>query len=146
MRILPNIKTFFNLLLKRCTISLFALLLAASYSYAINDTTEEVSQLLLGTKQFDFGLIDKNSKSIATVKIGLYNSGTAPILILKADTSCKCVKTNFEKDEIPPKGTAYLSISIDTKELEGQFKKKVYLKTTANNRVELIKISGNVTD
>jgi hypothetical protein len=122
------------------------LLLTTFHCSAIKDTTKEVSQLLLGTNQFDFGQIDKNSKSIATVKIGLYNSGTTPVLILKADTSCKCVKTNFENDEIPPKGTAYLSISIETKELEGPFKKKVYLKTTAKNRVELIKISGNVTD
>ncbi len=55
MRILPNIKAFPDFLLKRCTTSLIALLLTTFHCSAIKDMTKEVSQLLLGTNQFDFG-------------------------------------------------------------------------------------------
>lgn len=72
------------------------------------------------------------------------NSGKLPLVIAKTDVSCGCLSVDCPKDPILPGKKTRLTVHIDTRAQEGRFNKTVFIKSNADNDVELIRIIGEI--
>lgn len=78
------------------------------------------------------------------IEFEIENIGKDPLVILKADVSCGCLSVNYPKAPIRPGENAKLIVNVDTKAQEGRFNKIIFIKSNADNDVELIRILGEV--
>lgn len=102
-------------------------------------TATSGAKMVLETTTLDYGTIAQHSDKFRTVQFT--NTGTAPLIIKKADGSCGCTVPTYPKTPIAPGATAEIKISYDTKRL-GVFNKTVTIQT--NVGVKVLKVKGNV--
>ena len=100
--------------------------------------------LSLDKSRYDFGKVNKNKTPLIPIEFMVENIGKEPLVILKADVSCGCLSTKFSTEPILPGEKSLLMVYIDTKSQEGNFNKSVFIKSNAENDVELIRIVGEV--
>lgn len=132
----------------------------SNVSNNVNVTTNEQSELLvrleipldsingaylrLDKNRHDFGKVSRKKTPDIPMEFEIENLGKIPLLILKADVSCGCLSVDYPKAPIHPGEKAKLTVNVDTKAQEGVFNKTVFLKSNADNDVELIRILGEV--
>ena len=113
-------------------------------------TGESIPQNILGAyfkltnNRFDFGKIDGTKIPHIMVEAEFTNIGKAPLLILKGDVSCGCLSVEYPKEPILPNQNGKVIIHADLRAQNGTFNKAVFVKTNAENEVELIRIFGFV--
>ena len=119
--------------------------------HATNSATEgSVPQNIAGAyfkltnNRFDFGKINRTKIPNITVEVEFTNIGKAPLLILKGDVSCGCLSVEYSKEPILPNQNGKVIIHADLRTQNGTFNKTVFVKTNAENEVELIRILGFV--
>lgn len=119
--------------------------------HATNVTTNEAipqnlegAYLKLTDNHFDFGEISRKKISNITVEAEFTNIGKAPLLILKADISCNCLSVEYPREPILPNQIGKVVIHADLRAQDGMFNKTVFIKTNAQNDVELVRILGTV--
>lgn len=100
--------------------------------------------LELATHHCNFGEVKKEEVLKIVYNIEFANYGEAPLTILKADVSCGCVKVEYPHNPISKAAKATIKVVVDLKNQKGYMNKVVYLKTNAQNDVELIRIKGTV--
>ncbi len=100
--------------------------------------------LHLDRKRYDFGKISRKKMPDIPIEFEIENIGKDPLVILKADVSCGCLSVNYPKAPIRPGENAKLIVNVDTKAQEGRFNKIIFIKSNADNDVELIRILGEV--
>ena len=72
------------------------------------------------------------------------NKSEKPIIIQKADVSCGCISTRIPDKPIIKGEKGVVEVSVDTKQINGHFKKSVYVKSNAENDVVLLHVKGSV--
>lgn len=100
-------------------------------------------QVTLLERQHDFGVIlEENGK--VTCQMRVVNTGTEPLIIVKAQAGCGCTAVGYPETPIEPGDTASLSITYNPSGRPGQFSKEVLLVTNTIPRRNTLEIIGNV--
>lgn len=90
----------------------------------------------------DFGTISENAGD-ATVLFQFRNTGDAPLLILRAASSCGCTVPEFPKKPIRPGEEGEIKVTYHAKGRPGPFQKSIQIYDNTNQRSQ-VTILGNV--
>jgi len=94
-------------------------------------------------RQHDFGVIlERDGKASCTMRV--VNTGSEPLLIIKAQAGCGCTGISYPESPIEPGDTARVSISYNPSGRPGEFNKQVMIQTNTEPRRTILEISGNV--
>ena len=94
-------------------------------------------------RQHDFGVfMEKDGK--VTCGMRLVNTGTEPLIIVKAQAGCGCTVINYPQSEILPGDTATVSLTYNPSGRPGQFTKQAIIFTNTTIKRTIVEISGNV--
>lgn len=98
------------------------------------------------TSSFDFGTFN-DSKGDVTTEFEFTNTGDAPLLIIRAVSSCGCTDPEYPKEPIRPGQKGKIKVTYHAKGRPGPFTKSiaVYDNSKPNHRSQLT-ITGNVLD
>jgi len=91
---------------------------------------------------FDFGSI--NEGDVVKKEFTFRNTGTAPLLILNATSSCGCTVPEWPKDPIEPGGQGVIKVKFDSKNKEGFQNKEVTIFANTYPNRSIISVKGNV--
>lgn len=92
--------------------------------------------------EHDFGTITKDE--LVKFDFEFINESEKPIIVYKADVSCGCLSTNIPIKPILKGDKGTVSVTANTKMLDGYFDKKVYVTSNADNDVVLLHVKGFV--
>lgn len=124
-----------------------ALLLVLTLSFFSAAPTEfdkydsKIAVIKFKTEVIDYGTIIQNSNG--TRLFTFTNTGDAPLLITKVNTTCGCTVPKYSKAPIMPGSAGELEIKYDTKRL-GAFTKTVTVISNAEGGNKILKIKGNI--
>ena len=124
-----------------------ALLLVLTLSFFSAAPTEfdkydsKTAVIKFKTEVIDYGTIIQNSNG--TRLFTFTNTGDAPLLITKVNTTCGCTVPKYSKAPIMPGSVGELEIKYDTKRL-GAFTKTVTVISNAEGGNKILKIKGNI--
>ena len=124
-----------------------ALLLVLTLSFFSAAPTEfdkydsKIAVIKFKTEVIDYGTIIQNSNG--TRLFTFTNTGDAPLLITKVNTTCGCTVPKYSKASIMPGSVGELEIKYDTKRL-GAFTKTVTVISNAVGGNKILKIKGNI--
>ena len=91
----------------------------------------------------DFGVfMEKDGK--VTCQMRVVNTGTEPLVIVKAQASCGCTGVNYPETPIQPQDTAVVSLTYNPSGRPGQFTKQAIIFTNTVTRRSILEITGNV--
>ena len=94
-------------------------------------------------RQHDFGVfLEKNGK--VTCQMRLVNTGTEPLIIVKAQAGCGCTVINYPQSDILPGDTASVSLTYNPSGRPGQFSKQAIIFTNTTIKRTTLEITGNV--
>jgi Protein of unknown function (DUF1573). len=104
----------------------------------------EGAYLTLDKRQHNFGRISRKKTPQLNVAFEVTNTGKKPLVILHADASCGCLSVEYSEKPMMPGDKSIITVSVDTRAEEGMFSKAIFLKSNAENDVELIRILGEI--
>ena len=91
----------------------------------------------------DFGVIlEQDGKVHCMMRV--INTGTEPLIIVKAQAGCGCTAIQFPQEPIQPGDTATVGITYNPSGRPGQFTKQVLVTTNTMPQRTIVEISGNV--
>lgn len=94
-------------------------------------------------RHHDFGVfMEKDGK--VTCQMRVVNSGTEPLLIVKAQAGCGCTATTYTESPIEPGDTTAVNIIYNPSGRPGQFSKQVIIFTNTVPKRTVLEIMGNV--
>lgn len=94
-------------------------------------------------KVHDFGVIlEQDGKVHCMMRV--VNTGTEPLIIVKAQAGCGCTAIQFPQEPIQPGDTATVGITYNPSGRPGQFTKQVLVTTNTMPQRTMVEISGNV--
>ncbi|MFI3301889.1 MAG: DUF1573 domain-containing protein [Rikenellaceae bacterium] len=71
------------------------------------------------------------------------NSGTTPLVITEASTTCTCIKVKYPKRPIPPQGSAEVNVRYEVQRKEvGPFHKIIKILSNSSNGDQMLTIHG----
>ncbi len=94
-------------------------------------------------RQHDFGVFLEADGKV-TCSMALVNTGTEPLIIVKAQAGCGCTGITYPEKAIQPGDTASVSISYNPSGRPGQFSKEVLIFTNTVPKRTILEITGNV--
>lgn len=102
--------------------------------------------LVVYPSKIDFGKVNKKRHSQLEFIIELENKGFKPLVINKTDVSCGCISFDIKNKIIPPGKKVNASLVVKTEGNIGYFNKAVFIRSTANNELEIIRVKGEFFD
>lgn len=94
-------------------------------------------------KVHDFGVIlEQDGKVHCMMRV--VNTGTEPLIIVKAQAGCGCTAIQFPQEPIQPGDTATVGITYNPSGRPGQFTKQILVTTNTMPQRTIVEISGNV--
>ena len=94
-------------------------------------------------RNHDFGVFhEKDGKVRCQMRVT--NTGSAPLLIVKAQAGCGCTGIDYPEEPIMPGETATVSLSYNPSGRPGQFTKQAIIFTNTDTKRTILEISGNV--
>lgn len=94
-------------------------------------------------RQHDFGVfMEQDGKVRCGMRV--VNTGTEPLIIVKAQAGCGCTGINYPEEPIQTGDTATVEITYNPSGRPGQFTKQVLIFTNTVPRRTILEISGNV--
>ena len=115
------------------------------YNPVRNDGTIDSSFLPIITwdeVEFDYGTIYEGD--IVKKDFRFRNTGTAPLLIVNATSTCGCTVPDWPKSPIPPDSTGTILVKFDSKNKEGAQNKEVTIFANTYPNKSTITIKGIV--
>jgi len=108
------------------------------------DSTCKFPQIAFAQMKYDFGKIRKGEK--VTTAFHFKNTGLKPLKILQVQTTCGCTITQWQKELIPPNGTAEISVVFDTtlKDMVGKQTKSILVISNGKNKEVLLALEGEI--
>ena len=94
-------------------------------------------------RQYDFGVFMEQDGKVSC-QMRLVNTGTEPLLIVKAQAGCGCTAIDYPETPIEPGDTATVGITYNPSGRPGQFTKQALIFTNTTPKRTILEISGNV--
>ncbi len=98
--------------------------------------------LTLEETVFDFGEI--NEGDIVNHEYSFTNTGTAPLLVLNATSTCGCTVPEWPKDPMAPGGKGSIQVKFDSANKEGDQSKLVTIFANTFPNQSVVTIKGKV--
>lgn len=108
----------------------------------VADTTYE-SKMYIPESVYDFGKVEK-AKDTLIHSFNVINLGKSPLIIYDVEVSCNCVSIKFNKQPIFPNGKGKITVYLNTQKQRGKISKKIFVKSNAQNSLELLYIRANI--
>lgn len=110
---------------------------------SVADASARPRVTVVNGESFDFGVMENNT-TLSHVFV-LRNDGTAPLKLIKGDTTCKCTISELTKSSIPPGQTAEVTLSWTPKSYSDTFEQSASIGTSdpSRNMLRLV-IKGHV--
>jgi hypothetical protein len=128
-------------------IILFGFLMPGCMVYAQNkDTKTEVGRVsfTIDSKEYDYGSIPENGGAADHTFI-ITNTGTTPLVIKQAVSSCGCTTPDWTREPIAPQQSGFIKASYDPKGRVGVFDKNITVYIDPSDIVQLT-IKGTVVE
>ena len=131
------------------TICIWAILFVCSACHqtrppsSIKTETKNQSSLCINPNIINFGTIHTETKQISKY-VNIENKGDKPIAIGNIDVSCSCLKFITPTNVILPRKTIKAQIIIDPTNKRGAFNKAIFINSTANNSIEILRVKANI--
>ena len=94
-------------------------------------------------RQHDMGVFMEHDGKV-TCQMRVVNTGTQPLLIVKAQAGCGCTAVTYPESPIEPGDTAVVGITYNPSGRPGQFSKQVLILTNTMPKRTVLEITGNV--
>lgn len=101
--------------------------------------------LVISPSKYDFGTISQKEHPELDIYFNVENKGKSPLVIQKVDVSCGCISVVYPQYPIPSQEKVKLLVRIATTRQLETFNKVVFIRSNADNDVELIRIKGRIT-
>lgn len=100
--------------------------------------------LTLADSVADFGTVADNGAPVSRT-FTFTNTGTDPLVIQKAETSCHCAQPTFSEAPVAPGQKGSIKVTLDPKEMfTGVFKRTITVYSNASNGVVRLHVGGVV--
>ncbi len=94
----------------------------------------------------DFGRVSRRGADVEHT-FTVRNTGTTPLVITEASTTCTCIKVKYHKRPIPPQGSSTLSVRYEVQRKEvGPFYKIIKILSNSTNGDQILTIHGISVD
>lgn len=131
--------------MKHLTIAIIAILSVIAPITGIAAEPKAAPAIEFAAKSHDFGTVqEKNGPVSCTFEFT--NTGTAPLVIISAKTSCGCTTPSFTKRPVEPGKTGEITVKYNPDGRPGEFDKSVTVRTNVKGRDGKIglRITGTV--
>lgn len=127
--------------------SFLFLLLLTSCSESTNHVGDVSSgHLYIENRVQSFGKVNKNETKEIRCYFPITNTGDSTIIISKLDISCSCISAEITSNNILPHKQEVVTVKINTSNRLGELNKSVFIKSNADNPVEIIRVKGHILD
>jgi hypothetical protein len=124
--------------MKKIVLVLFVGLLAISLK-----AQEKAAKIQFKSDTVDYGQIEKGDDGTRVFEFT--NTGNAPLIISKVNSSCGCTIPKSPKDPILPGKTGEIQVKYDTQRV-GPIRKAITVISNADTPTVVLKIKGDVKD
>lgn len=93
--------------------------------------------------EHDFGTLSYKGKPAACDFV-FVNEGTAPLVVLRTEVACKCIRVEYPKEPVYPAGQGTIRVTYDLRKERGPFAKGIQVYTNAGNGRIVLVVRGNV--
>ena len=131
--------------MKRIIALIFTLLaLATSCAFGQADATAKSGPQMTftGAMSHDFGEFVRGGESRSHT-FEFVNDGTAPLVVVKASSSCRCISVDYPRRPVPPQGRGKVVVTYDPKD-KGVFNKGVHLQSNIEGGTLTLFVKGEV--
>lgn len=125
-------------MMKKIVLVLFVGLLAISLN-----AQDKTAKIEFKSDTVDYGEIEKGADGIRVFQFT--NTGDAPLIISKVNSSCGCTIPKSPKDPILPGKTGEIQVKYDTNRV-GPIRKAITVISNADTPTVVLKIKGDVKD
>lgn len=104
--------------------------------------TSNVARLVFEDVEFEFGEV--NVGTVITHDFPFTNTGSVPLLITKARSTCGCTVPSYPEAPLAPGESGVISVAFDTKNKYGRQRKPVTIIANTYPAMTTIYVDGNV--
>lgn len=124
--------------MKKLVLLLFVGMMALSVN-----AQEKVAKIEFKASEIDYGEIAKGSNGVRVFEFT--NTGTAPLVITKVNSSCGCTIPKKPENPILPGETGEIEVKYDTKRV-GPIRKTITVESNSETPTVALKIKGKILD
>lgn len=110
------------------------------------DPTATTGHLGIEDNKFEFGFVRKDEQKTIRCPFVLINTGSKPVVIQKVDVSCGGITVTDYPKVIAPGESKTLYADVHTESQSGFFNKVIYIKSNADNNLEILQIKGEIQE
>ncbi|TYA53244.1 DUF1573 domain-containing protein [Formosa maritima] len=111
-------------------------------SFSVN-AQEKVAKIEFKTDTIDYGIIEKGADGVRVFEFT--NTGDAPLIISKVNSSCGCTVPKKPEGPIQPGETGQIEVKYDTNRVN-PIRKTITVISNADTPTVALKIKGEVID
>ncbi len=101
------------------------------------------AELTLAESSYNFGDVPRKGGDLVR-EFPFTNTGDAPLVVMRIETSCSCIKASFSKRPIPPGASGSIRITYEPhKGQAGNFSKMVLIYSNSSSGRKSICVQGN---
>lgn len=102
--------------------------------------------LQIDNRKYLFGTIHKSKTSKIVCPFKLSNRGSHRLQIYKVEASCNCLIVKEYPKVLLPNESHILNVEINIKAQRGYFNKVIFVRSNADNSLEILRIKGEILD
>lgn len=121
---------------------LITVLFIGLLSFSVN-AQEKVAKIEFKTDVIDYGIIEKGADGVRVFEFT--NTGDAPLIISKVNSSCGCTVPKKPEGPILPGATGQIEVKYDTNRVN-PIRKTITVLSNAETPTVALKIKGEVID
>lgn len=107
---------------------------------------KKTAQMTLAEHVHDFGDVPRRGGDLH-YEFAYTNTGSAPLVLLRVQTSCSCLKASFSKRPVAPGASEVIRITYEPLKSEpGSFNKVIQVYSNSAGGRELLTVQGNALD
>ena len=123
-------------------ITLFALATSPTFGQSDVEAKSGPQMTFTGAMSHNFGEFVRGGESRSHT-FEFVNDGTAPLVVVKASSSCRCISVDYPRRPVPPQGKGKVVVTYDPKD-EGVFNKGVHLQSNIEGGTLTLFVKGVV--
>lgn len=121
---------------------LITLLFLAAFTVTVS-AQNAVAKMEFKTDEIDYGTIQKGSDGLRVFEFT--NTGNAPLVITKINSSCGCTVPEWPKEPIAPGKTGKIQVKYDTTRV-GPIRKTITVLSNSDTPTKVLKIKGTLIE
>ena len=106
--------------------------------------SQEQSVLKWDEKVHDFGKVDSQKQDEVSFVFHCEVIGETPIVIHEVKATCGCTRAEWTRHAVRPNKKGEVQVFVNLKTLKGSFDKRLFVKTSRKNNVELLRVKSFV--